>query len=89
MTRHTFTLAGLLSVISQSSTPNPVSALVDGVLDFKAYVQPFLNTLHGHSKYGVFRFTLNSENHAELHYKQYSDQPWQPEHSGIQVVSVS
>ena len=77
---HNYYYTGLLSVISQSSTPNPISELVDGVWDFKSYVQPFLNSLQGHSKYGVFRFTLGSDNHAELHYKQYS---------GIQVITVS
>ena len=38
--------------------------------------------------YAVFRFTLNTDGHSELHYKNSSDIPWQPEEDGIRLISV-
>ena len=82
--------AGLLHNINQSSTPNPIVQLVDGVWDFKAYIEPYLNVLEGHSKYAVFRFTRDETDHVEMHYKVSSTHPWEPkEGPAISLISVS
>jgi hypothetical protein len=52
-------------------------------------MQEVLEPMEGHSKYAVFRFTLNAEGKSELHYKQNSDMPWQPEKKGERTISVS
>jgi len=78
----------LLQLIHRSSSPNPVSQLVLGVWDFKTWMEPFLAKVEGHSKYLVFRFTLNASKTAELHYKKCSSDPWEPEDAGIHLLSV-
>jgi hypothetical protein len=78
----------LLDLISRSSTPNPVTTLVSCVWEVKELLQPYLEPLEGHSRYAVFRFTLNSEGKSELHYKKRSDKPWLPEDAGIRLLSV-
>lgn len=79
----------LLRVVEKSSTPNPASRLINYVWDIKEWIQPYLLTMEGHSKYAAFRFTLDSKGHSEMHYKQNSDMPWQPEKDGIKLLSVS
>lgn len=82
--------AGLVQVIGQSSTPVPKTSLLDGVWDFKSWIEPHLNDIKYHSKYICFRFTLNSSTgKAELHYKKFSDSPWEPEKEHLQILSVS
>jgi len=51
-------------------------------------MEPFLAKVEGHSKYLVFRFTLNASKTAELHYKKCSSDPWEPEDAGIHLLSV-
>ena len=85
---HITCIPDLLEVITRSSTPNPCSALVDCVWNIKDWIEPYLQPLEGHSKYGVFRFTLNPNGWSELHYKQRSNMPWLPEEAGIRVILV-
>ena len=61
--------------------------MVKGVWDFKAWMEPFLGALKYHSKYLCFRFTMNDTEEAELHYKMFSDHPWEPE-IGVVILSV-
>lgn len=80
--------AALLSSIKQSFTPSPISAMIGGVWDVKLYMEPFLCKIQNHSRYGVFRFTRNNSDHVEMHYKRWSDGPWEPKDAGIEVISV-
>ena len=83
-------IAGLVQVISQSSTPVPKTSLLDGVWDFKSWIQPYMNDIKYHSKYICFRFTLNSSTgKAELHYKKFSNSSWEPKEEHLQILSVS
>ena len=42
-----------------------------------------------HSKYLCFRFTFNATTgKAEMHYKRFSDLPWEPKHEGLHVLAV-
>lgn len=82
--------AELLQKIRQSSSPNPATELLAGVWDFKKWMNPILTNVTGHSKYLVFRFTLGPNGMGcEMHYKKFSDQPWQPATTGLRIISVS
>ena len=78
----------LLQLIHSSSTPNPSSHRLSYVWDFKSWLEPVLGAVCGHSKYLVYRFTLDSTDRAEMHYKKFSTMPWEPEGDGIHLVSV-
>ena len=80
--------AALLDLFARSSTPSPVATLISCVWDAKELLQPYLEPLEGHSRYAVFRFTLNSEGKSEMHYKASSDKPWEPKEAGLQLLSV-
>lgn len=83
-------LADLLQLITRSSMPHPVSQLISYVYDFKAWMEPYLAAIVGHSKYLAFRFTLNATSgKAEMHYKRFSSNAWEPEHVGVSVLTVS
>lgn len=81
-------IVDLLQVIHRSSSPNPNAQLLTAVRNFKEWMVPFLAVIEGHSKYHVFRFTLGKSRRAELHYKRFSSLPWEPEDTGITVLSV-
>ena len=68
----------LLTAIHDSYTPHPTASLVDGVLNFKTYFEPYLNKIEGHSKYSAFRFLQSDDLGVEMHYKQSSSDPWEP-----------
>ena len=44
--------------------------------------------LREHSKYLVFRFTLDTDGNVELHYKRFSDMEWEPSGEGVHVIVV-
>ena len=76
----------LINLIHRSSTPNPSTLLLDGVWDFKEWLQPHLAAIEQHSWYHAYRFSRNRSEVAEMHYKQYSDHPWLPNNdNGIQL----
>ena len=50
----------LLAKLNQSCKPNPISQLIEGVWDFKAWLKPTQGEMENHSKYHVFRFTKGS-----------------------------
>lgn len=83
-----FLVIDLLQLIHRSSSPNPVAELIQGVWDFKKWMEPYLALIEGHSKYHVFRFTLDASKRAVLHYKQFSTMPWEPKNSGVYMLSV-
>ena len=56
--------------------------------DIKTWLKPVLGKVEGHSKYLVYRFTLGSNNRAEMHYKKFSDLPWEPKGVGVHLLSV-
>ena len=78
-----------MKVITNSSTPAPKTTLLEGLWDYKSWVEPSLNPIKNHSKYLCFRFTLNSCGKAELHYKRFSDMPWKPEKDGSEILKVA
>ena len=70
---------------------------MDGVFDFKAYLEPYLNNIGGHSKYGAFRFLSHGRRGHEMHYKRCSSDPWEPTKKvenqvvsdiGLQIIKV-
>ena len=76
-------------MIHQSSTPNPITELLKGVWDFKEWQSQFALPVKGFSKYLVFRFTKGSSGQAEMHYKRFSTDSWEPEGNGLKIISVS
>ena len=75
----------LIGLIHHCSTPNPTTVLLDGVWDFKQWLEPYMAVVEQHSWYHCYRFTRNSAGISEMHYKQYSGQPWLPDKDGIQL----
>ena len=57
------------------------------VFDIKNWIAPHLDEIHGHTVPHVFRFTLNHSKKAEMHYKHWSHEQWQPEH-GLILLKV-
>lgn len=78
----------MLDAIRRSSTPTPKTELIDGIWDFKEWMEPYLANIQNHSKYLCFRFSRNASGIVELHYKKFSDMPWEPENEGLKVLSV-
>ena len=49
-----------------SSKPNPKCELLQGVWDFKKWIEPFQGSMEYHSKYHVFRFTKGSTSKVSI-----------------------
>jgi len=76
----------LLTHIASSSTPQPDARMVKEVWDFKKWMEPHQGKMGGHSKYHIFRFSLNPSQKAVMHYKQYSSSLWQPSGAGLEIT---
>ena len=49
----------------------------------------YLCNVEQHSRYLVFRFTLDGDGKVELHYKRFSNMEWEPSGKGVHVIVVS
>ena len=58
------------------------------VFDIKNWISPHLDEVHGHTIPHVFRFQLNHSKRAEMHYKNWSHEEWQPEEGGLLLLKV-
>ena len=48
------------------------------VFDIKNWIAPHLDEIHGHTAPHVFRFRLTHAKRAEMHYQNWSHDPWKP-----------
>ena len=77
----------LHSVTEQSFTPEPITAQIQAIHDVRSWLIPHIEDLHGHSQPHCFRFTLNKEGIAEMHFKTWStDKAWSKE--GLLLLKV-
>lgn len=58
------------------------------VYDIRAWITPVLNEIHNHTVPHVFRFRRNLQGKAEMHYKHWSHEPWQPSGAGLVLLKV-
>jgi hypothetical protein len=70
------------------ATPGPSAELIESVWDFKKWLEPHIPQLEQHSRYLVYRFTLN-DGKAQMHYKRFSDMQWEPVDNGVTILYVS
>ncbi len=77
----------LHSVTEQSFTPEPITAQIQAIHDVRSWLIPHIEDLHGHSQPHCFRFTLNKEGIAEMHFKTWNtDKAWSKE--GLLLLKV-
>jgi len=69
---------GLQKATVQSFTPQPQVTMLNHLYDVRNWLAPCLNNLHGHSQPHMhcFRFTLNQQDEAIMHYRNWSYQTW-------------
>ncbi len=61
---------------AQSYTPQPVTIQLKSVYDVRSWLVPHIEELHGHSQPHCFRFTLDEDGRAVMHYKNWSKDGW-------------
>ena len=66
----------------------PEATEVKHMFDVKSWLAPFLLKIHNHSHPHIFRFRIGTNGSVEMHYKEWSESPWQPTESGIQLFQV-
>ena len=52
-------------------------------------MDPYLCNVEQHSRYLVFRFTLDGDGKVELHHKRFFNMEWGPSGKGVHVIVVS
>ena len=62
--------------------------ILKNVYDVKSWLEPCLNSLFNHSRPHVFRFRRGLSGSTEMHYKHWSDSPWEPAGTGISLLKV-
>lgn len=77
----------MLQAVQRSYTPNPIAQQVESVWDIKKWLEPHIPRLEQHSRYLVYRFTLVNGK-AQVHYKRFSDMPWEPAGNGLTLLYV-
>ena len=75
-----------MKATAQSFTPQPLTILLESVFDVRSWLLPYIDELQGHSQPHCFRFTLNKDGMAEMHYKKWSDDKWSTE--GLLLLKV-
>lgn len=63
---------------------NQSSSILKYAFDIKTWIAPHL----GHTAPHVFRFRLNHDKRAEMHYQQWSHEPWKPSRDGLILLKV-
>ena len=81
-----FTKIGLKSAIEASYSPSPKVHFTNAIFDVKEWLGSHLNDIHGHTQPLSFKFTLNEEGRAVMHYKQWRSDPWSEE--GLILLKV-
>ncbi len=74
-------------MIEDSYTPQPKVIWIESSFDFKAWIEPYIQEIHGHTEPHCFRFKMNEDGQVILHYRQWSGQPWIPE-QGLSLLKV-
>lgn len=64
------------------------SCTLNYVYDIKNWIAPYLDEIHGHTTPHVFRFRLNNNKRAEMHYQHWSHEPWKPSGNGHVLLKV-
>lgn len=59
------------------------------VFDIREWIAPHLEEIHYHTQPHIFLFKKNaSTGRAEMFYKQWSHDMWEPSDSGLQLLKV-
>ena len=75
-----------MKVTAQSFTPQPITVLLESSHDVRSWLAPYIEDIHGHNQPHCFRFTLNEDQQAVMHYKNWSHDGWSEE--GIVLLTV-
>lgn len=80
-------IADLIQAVS-NSYKDIEAHILKNVFDVKSWLEPCLNSLFNHSRPHIFRFRRGLSGSAEMHYKHWSDSPWEPAGTGIFLLKV-
>ena len=58
----------------KNSTPKPY--MLKMVYDIKSWISDYCEELHEHTVPKCFKFTLNEDGKAVMHYRNWSHEPW-------------
>ena len=64
------------SAVSASYTPTPIVKKVQDVYDTKSWLADNIEEIHGHTQPLHFKFTLNEDGKAAMHYRQWCSDAW-------------
>ena len=79
----------LLEALPKSFVDLPAANVLEHVFDVKTWLSPHLNSLHNHTHPHVFWLRKGITGAVEMHYKHYSDSPWEPTGPGLALFKVS
>ena len=72
-------LSAMQMAFSQSNKAVVGSQVLTHVFGVKTWLSPFLEELHHHTQPHIFKFSLNTEQKAEMRYKKWSHMDWEEE----------
>ena len=62
--------------------------MLDYVFDFKGWIGPCIDEIHGHTNPHIFLFRKNASRQSSMFYKNWSHDQWQPQ-DGVHLLKVS
>ena len=58
------------------------------VYDVRSWISPCLEEITRHTAPHIFRFRRNENGRAEMHYKHWSHESWEPAERGLFLLKV-
>ena len=89
--RFATTIPELHTVIHNAFTPEPITANLNNLLDFKSWLLPHLKTLKNHSRPHAFRFLKGKDGSVEMTYRNWSmmgNKVWMPKKAPLKVLKA-
>ena len=86
ITYRTMSFLDLSSAIRNSFTPEPVTVVLDSVVDGKEWMEDITPSLHDHLKAHQFKFQRDETGECKMFYKEWStDTFWLPQ-TGLSLL---
>ena len=72
----------------ESNHNSKLASTLTDVFDIRKWLNPFLEEIHRHTVPHVFLFKKNADGKAEMYFKNWAKDPWQPSEKGLMLLKV-
>lgn len=78
----------LMQETALSTSPTPKVTILERIVDFKKWIKPHINPVHGHSNPHCFKFLKGADENVHMFYKHWSDDAWTEKEETLIILKV-